>query len=89
MATSREVQLETPHWKAACLIKRQRRSYFVDATCHFHPCASNRNKLAFLDEVLDLGVESRVPALHPLELLGLEIHSDKEPLSKFCSFIAA
>jgi hypothetical protein len=93
VASSREVRLGTPHWKAACLmtqttlIKRQRRGYFVNDTCHFHPCASNRNELAFLDKVLDLRVESGVPALHPLELLGLEIHSDKKPRSKFCSFI--
>lgn len=46
-------------------------------SCHFHPCASDRNKLALLDVMLNLGEESWVPCLHPLELLGLEIKKQK------------
>lgn len=43
-----------------------------DQVYHFHPCSSNWNELAFLDVVLNLGEESWVPALHPLELLSLD-----------------
>lgn len=39
---------------------------------HFYPSSSNWNKLSFLDVILNLGEETRVPALNPLELLGLE-----------------
>lgn len=39
---------------------------------HFHPRSSNWNELAFLDIMLHLREESRVPALYPLELLGLD-----------------
>lgn len=38
---------------------------------HFHPCSSNWYEAAFLNVLLNLGEESRVPALYPLELLGL------------------
>lgn len=39
---------------------------------HFHPCSSNWNELAFLDIMLYLREKAWVPALNPLELLGLE-----------------
>lgn len=39
---------------------------------HFHPRSSDWNELAFLDVMLNLGEESWVPALYPLELLGLD-----------------
>lgn len=43
-----------------------------DQVYHFHPRSSNWNELAFLDVMLNLGEESWVPALYPLELLGLD-----------------
>lgn len=39
---------------------------------HFNPCSANRKKLAFLDILLNLGEEAWVPALNPVELLGLK-----------------
>lgn len=44
---------------------------------HFHPCSSNWNELAFLNVMLNLGEESWVPALYPLELLGLDKKQNK------------
>lgn len=38
---------------------------------HFHPRSSNWDKSAFLDKMLNLGEKSWVPALYPVELLGL------------------
>ena len=48
-----------------------------DQVYHFHPRSSDWNELSFLDVMLNLGEESRVPALHPLELLGLDDEQKK------------
>lgn len=45
---------------------------------HFYPCSSYWNKLAFLDIELNLGEETWVPALHPVELLGLKQNTGKK-----------
>ena len=45
--------------------------YFWEQFYHLHPGSSDWNELAFLHKMLDLGEETWVPALHPLELLSL------------------
>lgn len=45
---------------------------------HFYPRSSYWNKLSFLDIIFNLGEETWVPALNPVELLGLEQGKDKK-----------
>lgn len=54
---------------------------------HFHPRSSNWNKLPFLDVMLNLGEKSWVPALHPLELLGL--HEKPKRTAQTCRTVVA
>lgn len=59
-------------WKGAATIIQLNATDSPDQGYHFHPRSSHRNETAFLDIVLNLGEEPRVPALYPLELLGLD-----------------
>lgn len=55
------------------------------ASHHFHPGASNRDELPLCHVVLNLGIESRVPAPHPFELLCLSEHRIQPQLPPRCS----
>lgn len=50
------------------------------ASHHFHPGAADRNEPSLCHVVLNLGVEPRVPAPHPLELLRLPEHRGQSQL---------
>ena len=64
-------------WKGAATIIQWKATDSLDQGYHFHPRSPDWNEPAFLDVILNLGEEPRVPALDPLKLLGLDEKQQK------------
>lgn len=72
-------------WKGAATITERNATDSSDQGYHFHPRSSHRNEPPFFDVVLNLGEEPWVPALYPLELLGLDEKQQQVKTEEDCT----